>query len=102
MRVVALTFALLLAACGESGFEAAQREYDFQKKNGASEADLCAAAKKVATAAMDANNSGDYKLWSVTSDTHCLAAGAPEIFTTNEMEAASAKADEFERRASGE
>lgn len=94
MRVVALSAVLLLAACGESAFEAAQRQYEFQKKNGASETDLCAAAKRVAEAATDEGNSGDYKLWSATSDVHCLAGAASNLD-------AAVEADRLERMADG-
>lgn len=94
MRATALILALLLTACGESPFEAAERQYEFQKANRASEADLCAAAKKVAAAAMEQGDSMQFKLWTTTGEIHCLASGAPDLD-------AEAKADELERMAEG-
>lgn len=79
--ILLLLVTLALLGCNESGFEAAGRQYDLQKANGASESELCAAARKVAAAAVDEDRPTDYKLWDVTGDLHCGSGSSvtPEI-----------------------
>jgi hypothetical protein len=65
---------LLLAACGPSPVEKAQREVDFLEKNGGSNAEKCAAYTKLADAYRDAENAKEWQLAKVMQDSTCYLA----------------------------
>lgn len=73
---VPIGIALLLGAGAyyasmPSAFDRAQEEYDFLKKNGADQAQICAAARKVRDAARDSRNAKDFQLWDLLASVDC-------------------------------
>jgi len=71
MRYLIPLAALLLSSCGQSEFDKAEARYEFLKKNGATDVELCGEAAKVAAAAADAGKDHEYKWWDVVRSGHC-------------------------------
>lgn len=73
MRVALLIgAALLLAGCRDQLQDAKDR-YDFLASHGASDADKCAQAQKVADAAADQKRGDDYSFWRIRANLDCNA-----------------------------
>ena len=66
--------AALLTGCSQSPAEKAQHEYDMIKHAGASNAELCGAARDVQDAYKAAMDEKHYQLWRITAGTDCLGA----------------------------
>lgn len=75
MRLTLLASLALLAlpGCGESAVAKAERRYEWIKEYG-DLAELCAAARDVKDAYLDANDQHQYQLWDVTAGADCIEA----------------------------
>lgn len=64
--------ALALGAC-QSQLDKAKADYEFMKRNGATSAELCHASDAVVAAALEAKNTAEYQLATVTRNLDCNA-----------------------------
>jgi len=72
--VPVIVTAALLASCGEGAGQAAERQYEMVKRAGASNAELCDAARKVEQAWLSEENEEKYRDWSIRRGMDCNAA----------------------------